>query len=433
MSNNLAIEVARVSDGDATKRMLLIADEPSCQFLNHLQISFCIGEPLVLSREQFADNKELQAITQLAGRTIRQIYLKENSNNSKGICYSRQIASVENRNVPLPLFDYLDIYQGSHNEGPLNRLDFAKIAEVAQNHFRVVSSKDLGTLLGPDVEKHFAAREEALTRLEALASRILEGSTTQRQVLDQEYLEKSRVQEDAHKLKMDGLEEQHNRRLEAISARELELDKKLKELDDRSSTHVRRELREKLKEAIKSENRLKFTRETGTRRWAVVIGYALILLFTGIPAIYFLMNDPGGTWNPWHFGRQVALSISFLATAGFFVRWLNAWAEKSSAEEFRLKQMEIDIDRASWLVELLFESRRDQGEELPIDLVHQLSKNLFGVAGNEQSEANAADTLATALLTSASGLKFSLPGGLGEIAFDGKGIKKLEKKSIPNE
>ena len=99
---------------------------------------------------------------------------------------------------------------------------------------------------------------------------------------------------------------------------------------------------------------------------------------------------------------------------------------------FRLKQMEIDIDRASWLVELLFESRRDQGEELPIDLVHQLSKNLFGVAGGEHSEANAADTLATALLSSASGLKFSLPGGLGEIAFDGKGIKKLEKKSIPN-
>lgn len=430
---SLVTEVARLSDGDALNRMLLVAADPACSFLKHLQIAFTFGESLNVTGDEFTTNKELQEFRELDGRTIRQIYLKESSNSSKGISYTRHLQNSNNQNVSSSIFDTLEFQPGSHTEGPLTRLAFARMAEAAQKQFRVVTSKDLGMLLGPDVQKHFVAREEALTRLEALASRILEGSTKQRQVLDQEYLEKSRVQEDAHKLKMDSLEEQHNRRLEAISARELELDKKLKELDDRSSTHVRRELREKLKEAIKSENRLKFTRETGTRRWAVVIGYALILLFTGIPAIYFLMNDPGGTWNPWHFGRQVALSISFLATAGFFVRWLNAWAEKSSAEEFRLKQMEIDIDRASWLVELLFESRRDQGEELPIDLVHQLSKNLFGVAGGEQSESNAADTLATALLTSASGLKFSLPGGLGEIAFDGKGIKKLEKKSIPNE
>ena len=353
---------------------------------------------------------------------------------SKGIHLNRTIVDSSSRhNQPPQLFDHLDIYPGQHGEQILDRKLFGKIVEAVHKTFRTVNSKDLGPLLGPDVQKHFVAREEALTRLESLAERILEGATEQRRSLDEEYLEKCRTLENEHKQRIDALEDQHRQRLEALNARESMLDKKVAELDDRSSTHVRRELREKLKEAIKSENRLKFTRETGTRRWAVVIGYALILLFTGIPAIYFLMNDPGGTWNPWHFGRQVALSISFLATAGFLVRWLNAWAEKSSAEEFRLKQMEIDIDRASWLVELLFESRRDQGEELPIDLVHQLSKNLFGVAGGEQSEANAADTLATALLTSASGLKFSLPGGLGEIAFDGKGIKKLEKKSIPNE
>lgn len=92
--------------------------------------------------------------------------------------------------------------------------------------------------------------------------------------------------------------------------------------------------------------------------------------------------------------------------------------------------MEIDIDRASWLVELIFEFKLMKGEEVPRDLLQQLSKNLFGVDQDLQHGTNAAQILATALITSASGLKFNLPGGLGDVSFDGKGMKKLEKTQV---
>ena len=117
-------------------------------------------------------------------------------------------------------------------------------------------------------------------------------------------------------------------------------------------------------------------------------------------------------------------------TIGFLIRLLNDWAEKSAKEELKLRQMEIDIDRASWLVELLFEFKTNKGEELPKELMQQLSKNLFGVDEDLQHGTNAAQTLATALLSSASGLKFNLPGGLGELSFDGKSLKRLEKTPI---
>lgn len=430
MSEPLTIEVVRLTDGDAVRKVLALADDPACQRLNHLQVNYFVGDQLSLTREQFNENQELEALKSLEGRSIRGIYLRENPNHSKGIQYIRHITTSSNRTAPSPLFDYVDIYPGANNEAPLSKIEFAKLTEATQRAFRVVSSKDLGNLLGPDVEKHFAAREEALSRLEALASKILEGATQQRRELDSEYLEKTRQLEEEGKRQAAVFEEQQATRLQAITEREAQLDEKLKALDDRSSTHVRRELRQAISKALSDQSRLKLSTDTGKRRWAVIAAYLTLLALTGIPAAIFFVTGYGATFDPWIFGRQVALSLSFILTLSFFIRLLNDWAEKSAAEEQKLRQMEIDIDRASWLVELIFEFKSMKGEELPRDLLQQLSKNLFGVDQDLQHGTNAAQTLATALITSASGLKFNLPGGLGEVSFDGKGIKKLEKTPV---
>ena len=102
-----------------------------------------------------------------------------------------------------------------------------------------------------------------------------------------------------------------------------------------------------------------------------------------------------------------------MLTAGFFVRWLNTWATKSADEEYRLKQLEIDIDRASWLVELLFESRRDKGEELPAEVIQRFSRNLFQTHDSLEESVSAADALASALMTSAAQVKLKLPMDMG--------------------
>lgn len=432
MANALVIEIPKLSDGEVLTSFLDLAGDDACKQFDELEINFFWGELKRIARTDFLTDEELKSLRKSKSRTIRSLVLRTTSGQSRGVYCNRHLLDSHNRNQQPQVFDSVEVQPGNQGETILNRNDFSKIVEAVHNHFRSVSSRDLGPLLGPDVQQHFVAREEALSRLEQLAKTILEDATEQRRTLDKEYLKKVAELEESIKVRREELDEDHRIRLTSLSEREAALDSRAKDLDDRSSTHVRRELRDKLKEAIKSEERMKFTSETGYRRLAVAGGYVLLLLFTGIPAIYFLFKEVGSTWDWAIYGRQIALSISFLFTAGFFVRWLNAWAEKSSSEELRLKQMEIDIDRASWLVELIFESSSEKGEALPTVLVQQLAKNLFGVEG-EQPESNAADTLATALLGSASGLKLSLPGGIGELAFDGKSIKKLERTPTSNE
>lgn len=48
---------------------------------------------------------------------------------------------------------------------------------------------------------------------------------------------------------------------------------------------------------------------------------------------------------------QMLVAIAFASTSVFYIRWTGRWFERYAEEEFLLKRQEIDIDRASWIVE----------------------------------------------------------------------------------
>jgi len=50
----------------------------------------------------------------------------------------------------------------------------------------------------------------------------------------------------------------------------------------------------------------------------------------------------------------------------FFIRWQDRWYEAHANEEFRFKRLDLDVDGASWLVEMMLEWR---GVEGPISRV----------------------------------------------------------------
>lgn len=105
---------------------------------------------------------------------------------------------------------------------------------------------------------------------------------------------------------------------------------------------------------------------------------------------------------------------------------MNRWFEQHAAAEFLLKQFELDIDRASWVVETAMEWRRDQKSEIPGTLLEGISRNLFAEAGGASTEKHtAADDLASALVGNASQLKLKL--GANEVSFDRKGLAGLGK------
>jgi hypothetical protein len=53
-----------------------------------------------------------------------------------------------------------------------------------------------------------------------------------------------------------------------------------------------------------------------------------------------------------------------------------------ASAEFLLKQFELDIDRASWVVETAMEWHRDQQAEIPAPLLEGITRNLFSDRGD---------------------------------------------------
>ena len=120
--------------------------------------------------------------------------------------------------------------------------------------------------------------------------------------------------------------------------------------------------------------------------------------------------------------KQVTFSALFVTTAVFFTKWNNQWFQKHANEEFRLKRMELDIDRASWFVEMAFDWKDEKGEAIPEALIERLTHGLF-VETSGDHPVEPSESLAHALLGAAR-FKVKLPGDI-EVEYDRKGVEKL--------
>lgn len=125
--------------------------------------------------------------------------------------------------------------------------------------------------------------------------------------------------------------------------------------------------------------------------------------------------------------RQIAIAASFGSVAVFYMRWLNRWFESHSAAEFALKQYQLDVDRASWLVEAAMEWNSQVKEQMPSALLDRISRNLFASDSSERSQMlHPTDALASVLGNAS---KIKLNAGPAEIEISGKDLKK--SKPVP--
>jgi hypothetical protein len=123
--------------------------------------------------------------------------------------------------------------------------------------------------------------------------------------------------------------------------------------------------------------------------------------------------------------KQVTFTALFVTTAYFFIRWNNQWFQRHANEEFHLKRLELDIDRASWFVEMAFEWKDEKGEEIPEALIERLTQGLFTETGGDHA-VEPSESLAHALLGAAR-FKVKLPGDI-EVEYDRKGVEKLMRE-----
>jgi len=159
---------------------------------------------------------------------------------------------------------------------------------------------------------------------------------------------------------------------------------------------------------------------------------SLAIITAGMVGAYFFGTKLPTSGNASGISYGIALvkpfGLTFVAvgTAFFYLRWLNRWFEQHAQAEFKLKQFQLDIERASWLVETALDWDAKQEKELPKELLEGLSRNLFSFDDEKIDQVrHPVDELASALMGTASRVKLNLAGN--EVELDGKRLNKAAK------
>ncbi|MEX1027787.1 MAG: hypothetical protein WD049_07245 [Candidatus Paceibacterota bacterium] len=379
---------------------------------------------LPYEKAHFGDSLQIPA-NELAGHAGLQEVLAQNVRAFPNIVYyfgNNQTIRIERQPDDKSLFDRVTVSPGQQKDG----VQFAKVCAAAQTHLGATSLSNLSNLLGPEAQRHFEAREVALAKLEKLVATLLTDVERARHDRDKEFQEKEESLEHKFENKQQELEQAQQQRQQQLDQRTEELDRLRKELDDRAAKHARRQHYKEIKEKFQSwSDTFNVTRGTTRLRWHVYGFTILLLLLFGSAAAYFLFQSIIAQ-DTTHFVvsaiKQVAFTLLFVSTAFFFIRWNNQWFQRHANEEFRLKKMELDIDRASWFVEMAFEWKEEKGEEIPLELIERLTANLFS-ADSDENPTEPHDSLAQALLGAAR-FKVKLADGT-EVEYDRKGLQKL--------
>lgn len=269
-----------------------------------------------------------------------------------------------------------------------------------------------------------------IERLESLNENLVKNTHDYRIQLDREFGEKVDKFEEAAEENRKRLEAEYLAKKDALTVESEKLETKRKELDDSSNTHARREIRRDILKEIKARQ-TKFSLTEGTNNLRKPIAIAmlgLIAIFVALGSISakeFYDVLQGDDLNKIIIAgiKQAIYSAGAIGSVIFLIRWMNRWFELHSQSEFELKHFELDMERASWLVETSLEWKDAKGTAIPAELLESLSNNLFSQDKEKIDPLHhPADQLASALMGSASSVK--LKAGDSSIEIDPKKLAK---------
>ena len=239
-----------------------------------------------------------------------------------------------------------------------------------------------------------AIHHSTLERLERLNEKLISESAEFRQGLEEKFEQKIKKVEEEFSEKKNQLELDQQAYLAKVDVKEGVLNEKLRVIDDRDNTHVRREIRDRMLNDVKQRiSQFGVSESTTAKRYPVLLGIAflslvftllLVVTFEEIISInkqYFSMlesirsisvlgteklkaagvaldtvakvsaTDVDRTPLYWLWGRFTLLSFGLLGTVLYYIRWQNRWAEQHTISEFQLQQFYIDVNRANWVLE----------------------------------------------------------------------------------
>lgn len=353
-----------------------------------------------------------------------------------------------------PIFDEIRIYF-NENVGGVSVEDRLALVAILNKKLKAFDpARTMPGSVSEESKQLEALHQSTLERLEQLAEDVIHKSTDFRINLEQQHADKLQKLEAALATRKEELETRHNVELSILKEKENALATKLVAIDDRNNTHVRREIRDRMLDDVK--NRIQdfgVSRATTSKRQPVLIGIVVLAMSLALllslsflelksyrktlegPGLFdqligsasSAINNPNTTVNQYRpeagltylyllLARIALLTLGFVATLLYYIRWQNKWAEQHSISEFQLQQFYIDVNRANWAIESGLEWRKETDSEIPEMLLSSITKNLFSTQSEPETVLHPADELASALMGSASKVKLRV--GENELDFD---------------
>lgn len=283
---------------------------------------------------------------------------------------------TENQQKLAPSKDNLSV---EINNNQNDFVQYKQIVRACRKHFNTMDGEFLPKIIGDDLEKYYSARETSLGRLESKISEVATYFTEFRLEQENQLAAASNALVDKHATRIAELEAQNKSRQVKLDEREKELEERTKTLDDRASKHARRETYKDIKKIIKDRTtKFELTTETIKKResvqkatfWGLIAIGVLFLICFGIN-----MWKTEANWIA--VVSQFGLAIALATLLTFYIRWQNQWFKEHANEELRLQKLDLDIDRATWLVELAMEWQNETEKEMPAEMLNKLSQSLF--------------------------------------------------------
>ncbi len=417
------IQVPRQSDGMLLANMLKIG-----KAAGHVRANFNIGGFVALNDEGLENpSPALQEIVRKDNHVIETATI---SKPGFSCTYIRGGSS----DVKSPILDEVQ-FIFNDQKGPVSNEDKIAIIEAITSSFIPVSlSSSIGGSALKEQGELVASHVAILERLESTSLRLIDSGEQFRKAIESEYLKRAEELDGKYQNRLAQLDEQVSIKRKELEEKERDLDRQQKEFDNRENTHVRRELRKQILDEVKRRTAaFRLSGSTNSMRLPIHLVLVLLILVLGASAIYFathmlemISTSPANSLGIVVLAvKQVAVSVGFGFSVVFYVKWMNAWASTHAEAEFKVRQFQLDVERASWAVESALEWKDTPDGKMPPELLQSITRGLFAEERQSTQEVRPADELASALFGSAARVR--LATGNSEVDLD---VKKL--RSSPN-
>lgn len=245
-------------------------------------------------------------------------------------------------------------------------------------------------VLGAELSEFYQRREAAVLRLEEIHQKSIEEMDRYRKRLDDQADERRAALEVKFERDAEAVRAEYERLTNDLDKREKALADRAAAVDSASSRDARRQIRKDLKASLANrEKSFTLSDSTQQKRWPIM---AMFVALAGV-SIYSLavsyqvgLTLPDNSIN-WANSIRTAISgLALGATVIYAIRWADLWFRQHAEEEFRLKRLDLDIDRASWVVEMAMEWKREtDGDVIPAAIIDGVTRNLVVVQSDGRS------------------------------------------------